>query len=67
MEFSTVKLKLEDILKLYRGKNKETVLAQGNFRREVLAETVFALKEVSETLMGMVSELQTSSLSVSCL
>ena len=66
MEFSTVKHKLENTLKLYRGKNKETVLAQGNFRREVLVETVFALKEISESLMGMVSELQTSTLSVSC-
>ena len=66
MDLLRIKLNMEDILRTYQGKTKETVLAQGNFRREVLADTVFALKGISEELFEMVNELQTSKITETC-
>ena len=54
---------MENILRTYQGKTKETVVAQGSgFRRDVLADTVFALNAISEELYDMVNTLQTSNM-----
>ena len=55
---STTKMTMEDTLKIYNGKTEEIVMAQGNFRRDVLAKSVFALKEVSENLLKIVEEYE---------
>ena len=63
---SSVKLKMNDTLKIYNVKTKETVISQGTFRREILAESVFALKEISENLINIVNQLQTDSITETC-
>ena len=67
MDVSMIKLKMEDILRTYQGKTKQQVIANGSgFRKEVLADTVFALKGIAEELFEMVNKYQTSSVMETC-
>lgn len=67
MDLPTIKLKLNDVFKLYRGKTKEAVLANGNpFRREVLAESVFSLKDIADNLLDIIDQMQTGNIIDTC-
>ena len=57
IQFPLIKHQLIDVLKLYNGKSKDQVIANGSFRREVLADTVYALKDIAEKLVKMVDTI----------
>ena len=67
MDLPTIKLKLSDAVRLYRGKTKELVQTQGSpFRRELLIDTVFALWDISDKLVEMNEEMQTGHIVNTC-
>ena len=54
IQFPLLKTKLIDILKLYHDKTKQQVIANGSqFKRDILADTVFALKDITQELLKM--------------
>ena len=57
VSFDETKTKLKDVLKVYNGLSSENVIDQGKFTRTVLTDTVFALKDIAEELVGLI-ELQ---------
>ena len=58
LQYPIVKSQLNDVLKLYQSKTREFVIQTGSFRRDVLTDTVFALKDIAEKLVKMVDTLQ---------
>ena len=61
LQFQALKNQLKDVLKLYQGKTKQYVIQQSTYRREVLADTVFALKDITEKLFNMAENMHTNS------
>ena len=53
IQFPLVKTQLIDVLKLYHNKTKEQVIATGSFKRDVLVDTVFALKDIAQKLVSI--------------
>ena len=56
MSLDTSKDKLKDVLKVYKGLTKESVIAQGKYSRPLLTDTVFALKDIAEELIGIIEK-----------
>ena len=55
---TSLKSLLHDTLQIYSGKTKENILGNGaKYKRDILVDTVFALKNVALELMGVVDEV----------
>ena len=57
MSFEETKVKLLNVLKAYNGMTKEGVINQSKYSRNILTDSVFALKDIAEELVGII-ELQ---------
>ena len=55
---STVKAKMDETLKIYNGKSIDTIVRTGSYKKDVLAESVFSLKYVSEELYNIIVHIK---------
>ena len=58
LQVQSLKTQLRETLKSYTGKSRETVIGTTSFRREVLTDTVFALKDIADNLLNIVEKLK---------
>lgn len=58
VRLAAAKAKMEDTLKIYSGKTMEIVIGNSSYKRDILAESVYSLKDVAENLYSIVMQIK---------
>ena len=58
VRLAAAKAKMEDTLKIYSGKTMDIVIGNSSYKRDILAESVYSLKDVAENLYSIVMQIK---------
>ena len=57
-KIQSLKEQYNDVLKPYTNKSKEIIIGNSAYRRDILVDSVYALKEIAESLFSCIDDIQ---------